>query len=256
MNLRDHLRIPLLALTVAGVCAACGTSADTHSAPSATRPTAGPTAGPTASPTATPVVGDFVDTIDNPWLPLAVGTRWRFVGRTPHGVERDVVTVTDRTKTVAGVEATVVHDVVRLDGRLSEETFDWYAQDSAGNVWYLGEATQEHAADGTVSTAGSWEAGVRGARAGIAMLARPTVGAAYRQEYDEGNAEDEAEVISLDGSATVPYGHLTGLLQTRDFTGLEPDADEHKYYARGVGVVLEEGLHEKERNELVSMTRR
>ena len=61
-------------------------------------------------------------------------------------------------------------------------------------------------------------------------------------------------MLALDAGASVPYGEMSGLLQTKDYTRLEPDADEHKFYAKGVGVVLEVGLHEKDRTELVSMT--
>ena len=192
-------------------------------------------------------------TIDNPWMPWKVGTRWHFVGRTAAGTERTVVTVTHRTRVVAGVTTTVVHDVVRLDGRLLEDTDDWYAQDAAGNVWYFGEDTKEYAG-GSVDTSGSWEAGVDGARPGIAMLAHPEVGDAYRQEYLRGEAEDQARVLARAATAKVPYGDLSGLLETKDFTRLEPRADEHKFYARGVGVVLEVSLHAKDRTELVSMT--
>jgi hypothetical protein len=200
-----------------------------------------------------PAASDFVDVIDNPWMPWRVGTRWSFLGKTADGTERTVVTVTDRTRVVAGVTTTVVRDVVHLDGKLLEDTDDWYAQDSDGNVWYFGEDTTEYT--GTkADTSGSWEAGVDGARAGIAMPAHPAVGDHYRQEYYRGEAEDEAKVLALDASASVPYGNLSGLLQTKDYTRLEPTADEHKFYARGVGVVLEVGLHEKDRTQLVSMT--
>ena len=245
MSSRAHRLLPVLLLAVA-VTTACDGSSAPASGPAQTR-----AASPPAVPTPPPR-GDFVDTIDNPWMPWQVGTRWRFVGHTAEGTERTVVTVTDRTRIVDGIRATVVRDVVYLDGRLLEDTFDWYAQDSAGNVWYLGEDTREY--DGAeVDRTGSWEAGVDGAEAGIAMLAHPAVGAAYRQEYYRGEAEDQAQVLATDRSAKVPYGDLTGLLQTKDFTRLEPTADEHKYYAKGVGVVLEVSLHGNERTELVSM---
>jgi hypothetical protein len=147
----------------------------------------------------------------------------------------------------------VVRDVVRLNGTLLEATDDWYAQDASGNVWYFGEDTKEY--DGAkVDTSGSWEAGLDGAVAGIAMPAHPRVGDAYRQEYLAAQAEDEARVVATDAAARVPYGRLSGLLETKDFTRPEPKADEHKYYARGIGVVLEVSLHQKDRTELVSMT--
>jgi len=185
-----------------------------------------------------------------PWSP---GTRWVFTGRTTDGNERTVVTATDRTKVVDGVTTVVVRDVVYREGKLLEDTYDWYAQDQAGNVWYFGEDTSEY--DGqNVDTSGSWEAGVDGAEAGIVMLARPAPGDAYRQEYYKGEAEDQAKVLNLHASASVPYGNAANLLETKDFTRLEPAATEHKYYARGVGVVLEVSLKQQDRTELVSMT--
>ena len=179
------------------------------------------------------------DTIDNPWLPLTPGTTWTYRVTSEDGVERNVVTVTEDTKVVDGVTATVVHDQVKTaDGELLEDTFDWYAQDSEGNVWYLGEDTTAY--DGSeTSTEGSWEAGVDGAEAGIIMLANPKVGDSYQQEYYEGEAEDRGRVLSLDESVRVPYGKWTGVLQTEDTTPLEPDLVEHKYYAKGIGVVEE-----------------
>jgi hypothetical protein len=201
-----------------------------------------------------PSPSSFVDVIDNPWMPWPVGTTWHFVGESGAGTERTVVTVTRRKRVVDGVVATVVRDVVRVDGRLLEKTFDWYAQDSHGNVWYLGEDTTEYDESGKADTSGSWEAGVHGAKPGIVMLAHPARGASYRQEYLKGEAEDQAKVLGFHGTAAVPYGHLHGLLRTYESSRLEPKADEDKFYERGVGVVLEQSLHEKDRTELVSMT--
>ena len=129
-------------------------------------------------------------------------------------------------------------DTVTLDGALIEDTFDWYAQDNAGNVWYLGENTAEFENGEVTSTAGSWEAGVDGALPGIAMPANPNPGLQYRQEYYRGEAEDNAEVLSINEMADVPLGHFEGMLLTKDTIALEPDVLQYKLYARGVGVVL------------------
>jgi hypothetical protein len=202
-----------------------------------------------------PPASQFSTTIDNPWMPMRPGTRWRFVGHTAGGVEHTVTTVLQLTKVVDGVRVVVVHDVTRRGGRLLEDTYDWFAQDLRGNVWYFGENTKAYDG-GTVSRAGSWRAGRHGAHAGIVMEAHPKVGDGYREEYRKGVAEDQARVLSRNAAADVPYGSMRGLLKTRDFTRLEPRGDEVKYYAKGVGVVLENALHEKDRNELVRMTRR
>ena len=237
-------------LLVAG-CAGAPTTSPTPQRASGTPTGQLPTPHPENTRRPDPTM--FVEQINNPWMPWVPGNQWVYRGRTAHGVEHEVVTVTDRTKVIEGVTCTVVHDVVRRGGRLLEDTNDWYAQDVEGNVWYFGEATQEFGG-GTVRTAGSWEAGLGGARAGIALLARPVVGTTSRKEFESGVAEDEATVLGSHARTTVPIAHLSGLLQTRDFTRLEPNAAEHKYYAKGIGVVREDSVSGHETNVLVSMT--
>jgi hypothetical protein len=181
----------------------------------------------------------FVAVIDNPWLPLTPGSRWVYEDRTGREVERVEVTVTTETRVILGITATVVRDTVSVDGKVVEDTLDWFAQDREGNVWYLGEDSKEIENGEVVSTAGSWEAGVNGALPGIVMPAEPRAGDAYRQEFLAGEAEDMAEVIRLDGTAEVAFGSFDDLVVTREWTPLEPDVLEEKSYARGVGMVLE-----------------
>jgi hypothetical protein len=185
---------------------------------------------------------DFVATVDNPYWPLTTGSRWVFDGRDDGDVEHVEVVVTDRHKEILGIPATVVRDTVKdEDGTLVEDTFDWYAQDKDGNVWYLGEDSTEYENGKAHSTKGSWEAGVGGAYPGIVMPADPTAGKAYRQEYDKGNAEDMAEVQKVGaGPETVPAGTYRDLVVIKEWNPLEPDVVEVKTYAPGVGVVLEE----------------
>jgi hypothetical protein len=197
----------------------------------------------------------YTTKIDNPYWPMAPGSRWVYREREGGHTNRIVVTVTRRTKVVAsGVRARVVHDIATEKGRVVENTYDWFAQDRAGNVWYLGEDTRAYEPGKPVSTEGSWEAGVHGARAGIAMPAHPRVGMDYRQEYFKGHAEDRGRVLSLNARATVAYGAFRRLLETRDYTRLEPDATEHKYYAKRVGPVLTTAVHGGGREELISAT--
>lgn len=194
----------------------------------------------------------FAARIDNPFYPLPAGATWQYRGNSPDGVEEVTVTVTPDTRPVDGVTATVVRDRSTIDGRLEEDTFDWFAQDDRGNVWYLGEDTTAYAEDGSTSTEGSWEAGVHGARGGIVMPARPSTGDRYQQEHLTGVAEDRAEIQTLDAAGKVPWGAFHHAILTRDTTPLEPDNTEHKYYVRGVGDVLEQ--EGDERLELVSFT--
>lgn len=191
--------------------------------------------------------------VTNPFFPLRVGMVWEYEGQTEDGSERVVVEVLPETHEVAGVTARVVRDRVYLNGALIEDTYDWFAQDAAGNVWYLGEDTKEYEQGRVVSTEGAWAAGVDGAVAGIIMPATPTVGQAYYQEFYEGEAEDRGRVVGLNETVTVPAGTWTGCVKTEDTTPLEPDVLEYKYYCPQVGTVLEVDLEENERVELKSV---
>jgi hypothetical protein len=180
---------------------------------------------------------DFSANIDNPQWPMTVGSRWvyRVLDYSDGSVKRDVIKVTKHTKMIAdGIEARVVSDIVREDGKPTEVTRDWYAQDKHGNVWYFGEHTVEYV-NGHPRDNGSWEAGVNGAMPGVALPAKPKVGLSYREEYSKGVAEDQSRVLALDAQAQVPAGHFKPALMTEDFSPIEPDVSEIKYYAKGSG---------------------
>ena len=132
----------------------------------------------------------FVARIDNPYLPLLPGTVFHYRSETPDGLETDDVVVTRDSKQILDIYVAVVHDQVFLDGELAEDTFDWFAQDTEGNVWYFGEDSKEIEDGQVVSTEGSWEAGVRRRRPDITVLAYPKVGLAYHQELAPDIAED------------------------------------------------------------------
>jgi len=200
--------------------------------------------------------GTLTTDIDNPYWPMKPGSRWVFRETDAEGtVSRVVVTVLDETKTIMGAKARVVHDQVTQDGELAEDTFDWYAQDADGNLWYLGEDTTEYEDGKPKTKEGSWQAGVRGALPGIIMPADPQPGMAYREEYYKGHAEDAAEIIGTDALAVVPAGRYEHGVQTRNTSAIEPDVVEEKIYAKGVGVVLEITVSGgSDRDELVSYT--
>ena len=182
---------------------------------------------------------DFTTDITNDYWPMKPGDRWVYEEKDDKGtVTRDEVTVLDHTDTIDGIEARVVHDLATVDGQTVEDTTDWYAQDSKGNVWYLGEQTAEYKDGQVTSTEGTWIAGKDGAQAGIILPAEPETGMQYRQEYRKGQAEDRALVLSTDEKAQTPTGKYTGALLTRDTTPLEPDLVELKWYVPGVGPVL------------------
>lgn len=201
---------------------------------------------------------DFTTRIDNPYWPMKPGSRWVYRETDPDGTKlKVVITVTNKTKKVAnGITARVVRDTVTENGVLVEDTIDWYAQDKAGNIWYLGEFTKEYDKGKVVSTKGSFEAGVDGAQPGIAIPANPTAGLSYRQEYYAGEAEDTASILSLREQVEVPFGHFKDVVMTRDLNPLKPKMLEFKFFARGVGPVLVIGVSGGSgREELVRFTR-
>ncbi|MGE0193129.1 MAG: hypothetical protein AB7T63_13930 [Planctomycetota bacterium] len=211
--------------------------------------------GTTAPPTPEFDAADFGASsadVDNPYFPLLVGSIAVFEGNTDEGFEHIEVEVLDQTKTILGVACRVVHDVVEIDGEVVEDTYDWYAQDLEGNVWYMGEDSSEIEDGVVVSKEGSWEAGVDGALPGYQMPAVLVVGDEYYQEWYEDEAEDKAKVISTSVTVMLAGGATyMNCLQSQEWNPLEPDSDEYKYFAPGVGLVKETGLDGSEPIERV-----
>jgi hypothetical protein len=193
----------------------------------------------TTAPCTTLDPAGFVSVIDNPYYPLPVGTTLVYRGVRDGQTQVDRVTVTDKTKVIGGVTAIVVRDVAKHGTTLLEATNDWFAQDTLGNVCYLGEDTKAYLPNGQVDTSGSWEAGVNGAVSGIIMEADPQIPDSYRQEYLKGQAEDTAWITGRGGSLKVPYGTVHDVVTSLEHTRLEPDVVDMKVYAPGLGIVLE-----------------
>ena len=228
---------PLIAALAVALAAGCG-STQTKSAPPAKR-------------------AGFTANVTNPWFPLRPGSVYRYRGIKDGEPSREVMTVTHKTKTIDGAACVVVSDLLYIRGKLEERTSDYYTQDAKGNVWYFGEQTAELDANGKVkSTSGTWTAGVDGAKPGIFMFAHPSPGRSARQEYLQGEAEDHFQVLSMTVSAAVPFKSFRGAMLTKEWTPLEPGVIDHKYYARGIGTVLEQTVKGgDERNELVDFRR-
>lgn len=211
----------------------------------------------TESYTVNLTAADFVAGIDNPYLPLIPGSKWVYEATLEDGVvERNEIEVLQETREVNGVQATIVHDLVYVEDKIVEETFDWYAQDKAGNVWYLGEAVDNYVDGVFANHGGSWEWGVDGALPGIIMWADLSVhlNEEYYQEYYAGEAEDKGQVISVNESVTVPFGSFKNVLKTYDFSSLDPDLKENKFYAEGIGVIKEVDLLSGEEVVLIEFT--
>ena len=237
--------------------AGCGGSSGSDNSQAATQ--SGTNTFPQTSEPANLNPADFSTQIDNPYFPLPVGARWEIRVTNQEGlVQHETITVTDQTRKVAdGVNTRVVRDVVREGGKVAEDTYDWYAQDSEGNVWYFGEDTADiDPKTGKRDTSGSFEAGANGADAGIAMLANPTAGQTYREEYYKGHAEDRSRILALGQQAEVPFGHFGDVLLSEDYSPIEPDVLELKFYAKGIGQVLAQTVSGgNEREELVSFSK-
>jgi hypothetical protein len=236
---------------LAAVAAGCGSSgSDSSAATTAATATTAASASKSASDLA-PIHGpyhpsidpaNFVKKIDNRYFPLIPGTAFHYKGVHENGKtpQADDEFVTHQTKQILGVTCTVVRDVVSSHGKPIEKTFDWYAQDKAGNVWYMGEDTRELVHGKFVKMSDSWQGGVNGAEPGIIMPGHPRPGDAYRQEYYPGHALDQARVLGQGGPQTVPYGSYKHTLLTVETSPkIDPGVAERKYYVAGVGDIRE-----------------
>ena len=273
---RNAVGLAMIVGLAASACASTTSTPTASVAPSAVASAApsassaapsGASASPPATTSASPSAAgepafdaaNFPDgaTVTNPWFPLIPGTVFTTRGIKDGKAAVGRLTVTDRTKVIAGVTTRVIDDRTTLDGILSERTTDYYAQDASGNVWYIGEDTAELDTKGNVvNRDGTWRAGVDGAVPGIFMEADPAIGDTYRQEYYPGQAEDHYQVISLTATVHVPFGTFTDALRTKEWTPLEPDVLDNKFYVRGIGVVREVAVKgPKETFSLVSIKR-
>jgi hypothetical protein len=184
------------------------------------------------------LAADFQATVDNPFYPLVPGTTLTYIEKSGGVTSTNVTTVRHDTKVIMGVTCLVVRDTVTRNGRVAEETYNWFAQHKDGTVWHFGAASREISPGGRVSIEGSWEAGVKGAQPGIVMPARPKPGEPYRQQYARNVAVDMAQIVATNETATVPAGTFTGCVKTKEWSMLEAGT-EMKWYAKGVGVVKE-----------------
>jgi hypothetical protein len=186
------------------------------------------------------VPGNFSPHVTNKLFPLASGRTLVYTGTNDGKKALDLFVATSRTRMIDGVRTRVVEDRLYLDNVLAERTSDYYAQDRCGNVWYFGEDTAELDRHGTVvDTEGTWHAGVDGAQPGVVMQAHPQLGRRFRQEWYRGQAEDVFKVIDRSAAVTVPYGSFRHALRTAEWTALEPEVLDNKYYVKGVGEVAE-----------------
>jgi hypothetical protein len=247
----------ILAVAVGVSAAACSSNVATPSSSPAVAASGGPSSSPAYHPSID--AADFRAVVDNPWFPLKPGTVWVYKGMKDGESVVDRTTVTTGKQKINGVPCVVVHDqLFDADGKLIEDTSDFYSQDSQGNVWYFGEVTVALDDNGNLTdTEGSWLAGEDGAQPGIFMDADPKVGDKHRQEYYPGHAEDTFKVLDLAAAVETPHGSYAKSLLTEEKTALEPGIVDHKNYVRGIGEVAElqvKGPQPPEQLKLVSFT--
>lgn len=198
---------------------------------------------------------DFSTNITNSFFPLVIGRTLVYEKVTQEGIEHIEMTTNNVVRTVGGVQCREVRDVAYFNGVVVEDTLDWFAQHTNGDVWYMGELSQNFE-DGLLSDLdGSWQTGLEGAKPGILMRANPLVAEAYRQEYLLSEAEDVARVFALNQTAIVPAGTFTGCVAIDEWTPIEPGLDhrERKYFAPGVGMVLAINMGTGAREELIEI---
>jgi hypothetical protein len=251
-RMRRLIGIPI-ALFIGALAAGCGSHKG--SSPTGSSGPMGTTSAKSSPVTTAPDASNFDGhVVDNPWFPLVPGMTWAYRGVKDGEPAREIMIATSKTKMIQGVSSTVVSDKLYLSGKLEEQTLDYYAQDKDGNVWYFGEDTAELKPNGDVkNTEGSWQAGRDGAVAGIFMPADPHVGQAFRQEYYKGQAEDHFRILSLNEHVKTLGASSDQAMLTMEWTPLEPDVIDHKYYVRGIGTVLEKTAKgPTERNTLTS----
>ncbi|MCG8546659.1 MAG: hypothetical protein MJE12_20865 [Alphaproteobacteria bacterium] len=197
---------------------------------------------------------DFTTKINNPYFSMPVGKKLVYQAKTGEGLERIEITIPGDTKKIMGVDTLVYLDREFVDGELVEETRDYIAQDKDGNVWYFGEDVDNYENGKLKDHDGAWLAGVDGAKPGFWIKARHVVGDSYRQEYYKGEAEDQAKIVATGVTVKTKARTYKNCTKTYDWTALDPEAKEHKYYCPAAGAaVLIENLTTGERVELVKV---
>ena len=229
---------------------------------------AAPLATALSAQTADPVLpafdaANFTSPQANPYFPLVQGVSHTLKGTRvddPSVVEHGILTVFGPGPEILGVATTTVLDEAFEGGILVERTFDYYAADNAGNVWYFGEDVTNYRYDDAGKLVGTdnhsaWRAGVNDALPGISVSGQPEVGLTLFQEHAPADeAMDYAEILAVDLEITGPGGTFKDVMKTYEASTVDPDLREYKYYAPGVGMIrADEELSVTFDNPLVSV---
>ncbi len=200
------------------------------------------------------IPAEFSTTINNPMFNLPVGKLMVYEAKTKDGLERIEIRIRNETRKIMGVDTVVYNDRVFVDDKLVEETNDYLAQHKDGSVWYFGEVVDNYKDGKFLDHDGGWIAGEKGALPGVWIKGKQVVGDSYRMEYYAGEAEDMAEVKETGLTVKVAAGTFKNCIMVYEWTPLEADAKENKYYCPAVGgQALSVHLTKKTRVELVKV---
>lgn len=228
----------------------------------------GDTSAPAPPTSLAPLTADDFDpasfttstTVDNQWFPLIPGTQMMWTGHALDGKDKltrkIVFTVTDLVKEIDGVQTVVIWELDYTDGELEEAELSFFAQDSSGNVWHMGEYPEEYE-EGEIVKHPAWIAGYEGALPGIHMPANPALDTpSYAQGWGpKVGWDDRGDTYALDDHTCTRVDCYEGVLVTKEFSRSEPGAFQLKYYAPGVGNVrVGWGGRNEEEHEVLVLT--
>ena len=182
--------------------------------------------------------------ITHPYLPLASFQKAVFEGKEGGKAMRVVRTrrTTQKTFLIDGkrVAPLVIEDRDFEAGKLKEVTLDYFAQDDAGTVYYLGEDVDNYRGGKIVGHEGAWLYGKGKAALGVLLPANPKVGDKYQSENVPNVTTEDDEVVSVSETVTTPTGTYQNCLKVKET--LSDGGIEYKVYAKGVGMVVDDTL--------------
>ena len=187
--------------------------------------------------------GPFTADVDNPFLPLMVGSVYVLTGEEDGAELRVARTVLDETEQVAGITTRVLQEREEEDGEVVEISRNFIAQARDGTVCYFGEDVDIYEGGEIVAHDGAWRAGEGDNQPGILMPAEPELGMSYAQEIAiDSDAWDHASHVAEGARITVPAGTYEDTIQTIEWTPIEPTDISRKAYARGIGMIVDDVL--------------
>jgi hypothetical protein len=194
------------------------------------------TEGPSLTPLEDGIA--FSAEVTHPFYPLST-VRYAELRSEDEHVVREVQ---EKTKQVGGVECLVLAEKEYEDGELAEISYNYFAQDARGNVYYFGEDVDDYEDGEVVGHGGAWLVGRNAVEPCLFMPAELVVGFGFKPENSPPDAEEWDEIAALDAKLKVPAGEFEDVLVIKESNDLDkwPDKwEEQKFYARGIGLISE-----------------